>query len=499
MDKHTLAWVAFGAYLLVTTVLAVMGMRRTRTLSGYAIGNRDMGPVLVGITLAAATASSSTFIINPGFVYAHGVSALLHFGVAGMGGVIFGLVVLSKGFRRIGTAEQALTLPHWLGARYQSPGLRTYLAIFNLALGVAFVVLIIKGSALVMQHTLGLGYAASVWLIVLFVFGYILVGGTYAHSYTNALQGAMMVGVALVLVASGLPLLSEGIGPFFAKLAAQDPNLVRPLNPDSPLFHSAWEVFGCGFIVSVGLVCQPHILTKALYLKRDRDVNLYLVLSSVILLLFGMILFSGLYARLMFPEMPSQDAVMAVYITERFSAVPGVLISVALLAAGMSTMDGILVSASSIAGNDLVLGALGDKLWPGRSLAQREQLALSASRIVLVAMGAGAVFLALDPPRFVGIFAQVTIYGLVAAVLPAMLFAIYVPGVDRRDAIVASVAGPALHYLHYFWVRYGMDVPLQPAATAVEGTLLGLGYLGAATLVRRSARARALAPRGVAR
>lgn len=486
MDKQTLAWGVFGVYMLVTTGLAIAGWRKTKTLSSYALGNRDMGPYLVGVTLAAATASSATFIINPGFVYTSGVSALLHFGVAGMGGVIFGLVILSKGYRSLGTVHQALTLPHWLGARFKSPGLRTYMAIFNLAMAVAFVVLIIKGSALIMQHTLGMSYFASVMLIVVFVFGYIMIGGTYAHSYTNALQGVLMIGVALAIVASGLPLLADGIGPFMAKLAEQDPNLVKPLNPDSALFHSGWEVFGCGFIVSVGLVCQPHILIKSLYLKRDRDVNTYLIFSSCILVLFALILTAGLFARVAFPEIATQDAVMAVYINGSFSPTLGVFISVALLAAGMSTMDGILVSASSIAGNDLVLGALGQKIWPGRTQEAREQLALRASRWVLVAIGLGATMMALDPPRYVGIFAQVTIYGMVAAVLPLMLFGIYVRNVDRRDVLVASVAGPAVHYIHYFYVRYALDQPLQPAATAVEGTLLAIAYLGVMTWARTS-------------
>ncbi len=485
MDKITLAWLIFGGYLVVTVVIALRGMKKTKDLAGFALGNRDMSPLLVGITLAAATASSATFIINPGFVYQAGFSALLHFGLAGFGGVIVGLVVLSKGFRRLGNETQALTMPHWLGARYKSKPMRTYIAVLNLLMAVAFVVLIVKGSALVMAATLGLGYTASVIVVVVVVFSYILLGGTYAHAYTNALQGVMMILIAIALVASGLHLFSDGIGPFIDVLAARDENLVKALNPGSPLFHSAWEVFVCGFVISTGLVCQPHILTKSLYLKSDRDVNVYLLIASGIMTIYALVLAVGLFARVAYPELSVQDAVIPEYISMAFSPTVGILISVALLAAGMSTMDGILVSASSIAGNDVVLALLGDRLWRHKTEEEKQRLALAASRWVLVAMGAVAFAISIDPPELVGIFTQVMVYGIVAAVLPPMAVGMFVREVDSRDALIASILGPVVHFGHYGYLRWIAQEPLiQPAAPATEGTLLAFAFLILMTLWR---------------
>jgi SSS family solute:Na+ symporter/sodium/pantothenate symporter len=485
MDRDLLAWCAFGAYVLLTTALALRGMKKTKSFSGFALGNRDLGPVMVGITLAAAIASTATFVINPGFVYAHGVSALMHLGVAASAGVICALVLLSKGFRRLGDRSAALTLPHWIGARYRHGGMRTYFALLNLVLAVSFVVLIVKGSALVMQHTLGLGYVASVLVIVGFVFSYILLGGTYAHVYTNAFQGALMIGVALAIVGSGLYLLGDGVGPFLDRIAAQDPNLVSAVNPESPLFGSAWEVFACGFVVGAGLMCQPHILTKSLYLKSEKDLNRYLWVAVVVGIVFALVLVAGLYARVRFPGLESQDAVMPVYLTRAFSPVVGVLISVALLAAGMSTLDGLLVSASTIAANDVFLGQLGDRFLGHRSHGERQRIALKASRWILVGMGVGSALLALDPPELVGIFAQVGIYGLVSASLAPVALGVLVRELDARDAFAAALLGPAVHFAHYLVATYGFGELVNPAATATEGVLASFGTLGLATVVRR--------------
>lgn len=485
MDRSLLAWCAFGAYVLFTTLLALRGMQKTKDFSGFALGNRDLGPVMVGITLAAAIASTATFVINPGFVYMHGVSALMHLGLAASAGVITALVLLSKGFRRLGTKSAALTLPHWVGARYKHPGMRTYFALLNLVLAISFVVLIVKGSALVMQHTLGLGYVASVLLIVGFVFSYILLGGTYAHVYTNAFQGALMIVVALVIVGSGLYLLGDGVGPFLDRIAAQDAALVALVNPDSALFGSVWDVFICGFVVGAGLMCQPHILTKSLYLSSDRDLRRYLIVAVTIGLVFALVLVAGLYARVRFPGIEAQDAVMPIYLTRAFGPLTGVLISVALLAAGMSTLDGILVSASSIAANDLVLGTPGDRFVGHRSEEDRQRIALKASRWILVVLGVVSGGLALDPPELVGIFAQVGIYGLVAASLAPVAAGIFVRDLDSRNVFLAAIIGPLVHFVHYLTLVYGFGEFVNPASTATEGVLASFGVLGLLEAVRR--------------
>ncbi len=476
MSTETIAWVAFSVYLVVTTGLAVVGMRKTKDMRGFAIGNRDMSPVLVGITLAASIASTATFVINPGFVWADGISALLFFGVAGGGGVIAGLVILSPGFRRTGDKYGALTLPQWIGARYESPGLRSWFSVLNLVLAIAFVVLIVKGSAIVMQHILGVSYVTGVFVVVGFVFSYILIGGTYAHAYTNALQGAMMVIVALVLFLSGARELMNG--ELFANLAAQDPALLSPVNEGSALFGNAFEIFFCGFVVSYGLVCQPHILTKALYLRGPKDMRQYLLVAAAVGVVFSLILFAGLYARAELTGEMAQDSVMARYIAAAFPPVIGALIGVALLAAGMSTMDGILVSASTIAGYDLAGALLRSRV---EDEASREKLALRASRGILVAMGVAALVLALDPPELVGLFAQAGIYGLVAASAAPMTFGVLVKDVPRRAIWVASIVGPAVHFLIYF----GAKGPLNPATSATAGMLTAFAVVGGWLLVNR--------------
>ena len=335
---------------------------------------------------------------------------------------------------------------------------------------------------------MGLGYVSSVVLITVFVFTYILLGGTYAHAYTNFFQGLLMLGVAVLIVTSGFPLFADGFDAFWARLAAQDANLVAAFNPASPLYSDPWEVLVTPFIVGFGLVCQPHILTKALYVRSERDLNLYLVVGAVVGVVFAMMLLAGLYARVMYPELVSQDArSWQPTSRKRSRASVGVPISVALLAAGMSTMDGILVSASSIAGNDLFLGTFGRRLFPERSEEERARLALAASRWILLGMGAVALVVALDPPVFVGLFAQFGVYGVVASSVAPLTFGIFVRRVNGADVLLASVVGLAVHlglYAYYLSVGGRTFSQINPSITAASGAVASVALLGLMTLAR---------------
>lgn len=453
-----------GLYLGVVYWLSWVGMRKTTTLAGFSVGNKDMGPVLVGVVMASSIASTATFVINPGFVYTHGLSALLHYGVAAQAGVAFGLIAVCKGFRRVGEQHSCLTIPDWIGARFGSPALALFFALINL-LSVTFVVLIMVGCAILVQKLSGLSYVGSLVAVLLVVFSYVLMGGTYAHAYTNAVQGVMMAGVAVVLFGSGLSLAQGDLG---AAMQAISVDWASPINPSSELYGSVFSVFVSAFVVTFALMMQPHILTKVLYLRHDRDVNRFLATTIGMGAIYGLCLFVGLWARMSGLEIPveAQDTVVAQYVSQAFGAGLGgalatTLVLLALLAAGMSTLDGILVALSAMVTHDLYL-----RLRP-----RDADGGLRLSRWVLVGVGLVAFALAVDPPRLVGLFAQKGIYGLAAASFVPIVCGVMVRGpVSATLMGVAAATGLGLHLgLHLLG---GVSNPAVSACWAILGSVM---------------------------
>ena len=415
MSPQTFTVLLLTGYALLVYVLSLKGMRQTQSKTGFAIGNKDMSPWLVGITLSASISSSATFVINPGFVYVHGLSAYLHFGVAGALGIAIGLIVLSKRFLSIGEAQGSVTIPQWIKHRYDSPKLGVFFACLNL-LSLTFVVLILVGCSILLSGLLGIDQKQALVAVLLFVFSYVLMGGTYAHAYTNALQGVLMLFVSVGLFVHGWHYFG---GQPLAALESVGSDYAAVFNPSSNLYFSMFSVFTSGFIITFALMLQPHILTKVLYLKDERDTRIFLITAIGSGTLFMLILFVGFYAKLAGYDIEAQDVVVTQYLLEETShSAAGqyirAFIFVALLAAGMSTLDGILVALSAMIVTDL--------LEPAGLNAER---GLQVARWVLVVIGLIALALAWNPPPIVGLFAQKGVYGLAAASFVPIVFAAF--------------------------------------------------------------------------
>lgn len=486
MDKTLFASILLSALVGITAFLAWRGYRRTQSMESFAVGNRDMNPVFVGLSLAAQLTSVATFVVNPGLVHAYGLSAFLGMGVAASLGIVIGVTVLSKGFRRTGQAMAIMTLPGWFGRRFDSRIMQVGFALLSLTL-VTFVVLILVAMAYILMNMLGVPAWTVLLGTIVFVFGYVLLGGANTSVYTNSVQALIMALVALILVGSGLSLLMQG--DFFAKLLALDARLVSVVNPTSPYFRNLFEVFVCNFLVGLAIVCQPHIVTKALCLKEDREVNRYLATAIGIGVIYMLVMLTGLYARLTLPTTPRIDLVVPTYINTQFSPILSVVIGIGVLCAGISTLEGLLLALSAILASDIFLPVLRQRMR-GRDAAAQGKMALSLARLSLIVMAAVAFGLSLHQMEnptggSVAIFAQYGIYALFSASFAPVVFGLFVSRVPAGLAM-ASAATAVVVYLGMSLGKVtslsNNPAVLSACAIVLSTLVLGVGLL----LTRRS-------------
>lgn len=460
LPGSTLGWVVMLATAALILGLAIRGALRTNSLEGFAVGNGDIHPALIGLSLTAQLTSVATFVINPGLIFHSGLAGLLGYGVAAGAGIVLGLVVFSRRFREVGATVKALTVPSWIGARYGSPALRGTFALLSLGL-VAFAVLIVVALALVLSGLLGVPATTLAVVVTAFVVGYVLVGGANAHALTNAVQALVMLLVACVLIGAGAKLLFGG--ELFATLASQDPNLVAVANPGSLYFRNLFEVFVCNFVVGLAVVCQPHIVGKALYLRDDNQVRTFLGVAVLAGTVFLGVLLVGLYARTAIPLDTPIDRVVPVWIGATFSEPMQVLVTLGMVCAGLSTLEGILLALSGIAALDVF-----PLLRPGAAPAA----SLRFGRVALVAAGVLAAALAVrqiaDPVGgSVAIFAQYGVYLLFTASFLPLLCGMFVPAATR-GTVTASVAASVSGYLGASWLGF-TALSSNPAFLATVG------------------------------
>ena len=437
-------------YMAFTLYIVYRGAKKTKNLQDFALGN-GFSPIVLGLSLAAGITSAATFIINPGFVAFFGWSAFLAMSVVLPLGLFLSLIVLTKSFRKYGANLKAITLAQWVGKRFDSQLYTRFLA-FSSLLIITFIVLICVGLTKVIAGALGSNEFISLIGIVVFVFGYIMFGGANSMIYTNVVQAIIKLFVAVILVFSGIDYFTNGVEAFYQKLNEIDINLLKNYNPKSPLFRDWFEVVFCNFIVGIAIVCQPHIITRSLMLRSEKDVNKYLTVAILAEVVFFTVLLAGFYARIMFPDLKNDgqpikmDGILTLYVVKKFTVGVGIIVILGLISAGLSTLEGLVQSLSTTITNDLIA--------PIKKIEAGNEQLHKINKIVITVLGIVTIIISnyqlMYPNLSVGIFAQNGVYAYFSAAFFPVLFGIFIKDTPKQAAITASIVAIIVHFSVYY-------------------------------------------------
>jgi SSS family solute:Na+ symporter/sodium/pantothenate symporter len=481
MGETAIAWGFFAVYLLAVGGAATVGIQKVTGFASFSVGSREVSPVLVGLSLAANLTSAATFIINPGLIYLYGLSGVLGYVVAMSLGLFLGLIVFSKAFRRVGDEVEALTVPQWIGDRFGDYRLTVFFAGASL-LQIAFLVLITVGLTRVLSNVLVVPMGVAMAMALGIPLLYIGIGGASAHTLTNSAQAVLMLVVAVIMLGSGTTYFADGPGGFVDRLASIDPVLAQPTNPESLLFRDWFEVVVCNLCIGFAIVNQPHVMSKALYLKSTKDVNRYLATGIAVLVVFFAVMLVGLYARILMPEAGIEpDSVVPTYIVEVFGPWLRSVILIGLVAAGFSTMEGLMVALSTIFTNDIYqplaehLDVLSAEEIETRAVRySRYFLALLVPVVALISWGQ-----IVNPNLSVAILGQNGVYALFSATFVPILFGIFSERIAKGAVFAAASTALVVHFgMYYGEITMYHNNPAVPATFAlISSVLVALGLM----------------------
>ncbi len=447
----------FSLYAAFVLYFVVKGARGTKNINDYAVGSFTFSPVFVALSLAAAMTSAATFVINPGLIATYGISGYISFGLVFPAASLVSLIILTKSFRKFGQSVHALSLSSWIGKKYDSKGYALFVA-FLTALLIAFVVLILVALTKVISQALNADQIVVLGVIIAFTFGYMMFGGANSMVYTNVIQASVMVLVAVILIVSGIQFFNEGLGGFFRKLAAIDPNLITSTNPKSPLFRDFFEIILAQVIVGAAVVCQPHIITKSLLLKKESDVNKFLIVTVIVQFLFYSVVLAGLFARIHFPDLMQNgkalnvDSIIPAYVIDVFSGgigalLVGLLVILGLISAGFSTIEGLIQSLSTTITTDIVKPLFGKNIT-------NENRYITINRVVIAGLALVSFIMArnqiLYPKLSVAIFAQNGVYAYFSILFVPIIFGIFLKNVKTKAALSGSITALIVYYTVYY-------------------------------------------------
>ncbi|MHC5012831.1 MAG: sodium/proline symporter, partial [Planctomycetota bacterium] len=347
-------------------------------------GGRRLGPFVAAVSASASSSSAWTLLGVSGAAYAWGLSALWLF-PACVGGFCLNWYVLAPSLQRLSHRTGALTVTDVLAGHGANRNAAvTWLAslIVIVSLG-AYVAYQYQGAGKTFHATFDIPLWESILIGAGIVLLYTILGGFWAVSLTDTLQGLVMALTAVILPIAGLVEVG-GIAGLAAGLRAVEIEGYLSLGGPRPLIVAVGFVAGL-LGIGLGYPGQPHVVNRFMALRNDPGaiVQARRVAVTWAVLVYAGMLLVGLCGRVLLPDLADKEGVFISLTNDLFPPVAAGVMLAAVLSAIMSTADSQLLVAASTVTNDLGLG--------GRSPATL----LRRSRLAVLGVGFVAVFAAL--------------------------------------------------------------------------------------------------------
>jgi SSS family transporter len=452
-------WIASSLLVIYVSVLfhnAYVGNKAATGVGGYYVGNRQLGGTVVGISFFATFASTNTFIGHAGKGYDYGVA---WFTMAVLL-VIFSWISwrwIGPPLRRFAAAWDALTIPDYIRGRIlgnnpdaeRHPLLLLSASVIVFA-SILYLLAIFKGAGHLFQIFLGVPYEVAVGVTLLVVVLYTSIGGFVSVIRTDVIQGVLMLIGAMTIF-------------YFVTQAAGGVTSVAQLT-DMPAKEHLFDLNGAvPFAVLLGvslsgalkLIVDPRQLSRFYGLKSDAEVKrgMWIAVLGMTLILACMFPI-GLYAHLILdnvtdtdlivPRLVNDPAIFPFWVTD--------LLIVSIVSAAMSSMDSVLLVASSTLYKNIIA--------PFKAIENEVRW----SRAAVIGFACVSAFMALNPP---GDIVGITIFsGSLYAVcfFPPVVFGLYGRIASARTTLMSMILGMSTLIL---WITLGLSSLLHEVFPAL--------------------------------
>jgi len=384
MDNTAVVLVTLVIYNALLISVGLWARGRNRSVEDFFLGGRGLGPWIAAISASASSSSAWTLLGVSGAAYAWGLPALWLF-PATVGGFLLNWAWVAPRLRRLAREEGAVTLSEVVAPSTLGELRQVILRVAALIIVFCFVFYVasqFEAAGKAFESVFGLSKATSILVGAGIVLAYTMLGGFWAVSVTDSIQGILMVVAAIVLPYAALTAVG-GFGPLSGSLAELG-NAGSPLSNGSfGGLTSLFFVLGL-FGIGIGYPGQPHVVNRYMALKDEKSLRQgrIIALSWAVIVYSGMLLL-GLCARVMFSDLGDSEQVLFRAAGVLLPPVIAGVMLAAVLSAIMSTADSQLLVASSAISYDWHLAS------------QREKTGLSGMRTTVVGVLILATILAL--------------------------------------------------------------------------------------------------------
>ncbi|MBH31697.1 MAG: sodium:proline symporter [Candidatus Marinimicrobia bacterium] len=440
-------YAALTIYFVILFGIGVLASRRIQSLQDYYVGGKKLGYWIAAFS-ARATGESGWLILGvTGMGAMMGVSAF--WVVLGeVLGVYISWQFMAKKFKRLTDEYEAITIPDYLVGRFGSTtnNLRTVAAIVLSVFVIIYVSAQIDITGKTFETFLGINYYTGAIVGFTIVLTYIFTGGFIAVAWSDFFQGSMMFG-GLVLLPLVTVLMIDFPDGIFSKLEMIDPGLLSLWGPAGLTAVNVATIIGLATI-GLGFMGSPQVYVRFIAIRNEQEIQKGKWVAVIFTLLTdSAAVFIGILGRVLFTgigDIPETifgvgaEKVLPVLVeTIMPMALVGLYIGV-ILAAVMSTIDSLLVVASSAVTRDLYQKVLGKG---GNDVKLTSVSRLTTVFMALLALGLSMTVALLSPDRTIFWFAIFGWSGIASTFCPTIILSLFWKGFTEKGAIAAMIGG----------------------------------------------------------
>lgn len=421
-------------YLAGILMIGIFARRSIKSPQDYWVAGGKLGWFTGGATIAATQMSSGLFIGSIGLAYNVGWTffwVVFCFPLAYWGLAWF----VAPKFKRFGK----FTLPDFIGTRFHGNAPRLIAAILIIPAFLVYITAQLKAGGLILNVIYGVPEVTGAVIFFLVIIAYTAVGGMVAVAYTDLVQMIVMIGGALVAV----PLVMRSLGG-----VTETFRIDTLINPKLTGWGGLPPVvlIGLFFAFFIGSFGRPEILTRFYAMKDTKTIRRGILWVFVLVGVAHFLVFLlAMGIRALTPNLPNSDMAMPAIASAYMPGIIGSVLLAAVVAAMMSTVDSILLVASSAFSHDIY----DQIIKPGAS----EKAKLRVAAVATVVVGGLALIM------YLAGFGKLTLIQLIVALFSALIGSTFTAPVllgclwkraTQAGAIVGMLSGFTLTWIWHF-------------------------------------------------
>lgn len=436
-------------YFAVLFLIGIAASRKVSTMEDFYVGGKNLGYWVVAFS-ARATGESGWLLLG-----LTGMGAMLGFQafwavIGEVLGVAVCWLLMAKPFKRLTDTYNSITVIDFFDSHFKSKTHHVRL-ISSLVL-VTFITIYISSqidaTGTAFESFLGINYFLGAIIGFLIVVAYIFIGGFVAVAWSDMFQGVvMLVGLVLLPIAGYFALNAASSTSITEQMMAIDPSLLSIIGNGGLTLKNICIIISF-LTIGLGFLGAPQVFVRFISVKNTDEITkgtwvavVFTILTdtaAVLAGIFGRLLLTGPGVEV---EKVLGNGAQDVLPSMVYALFPVFIIGLyvaAVLSAIMSTVDSLLVVASSAVTRDIYQKIMAPNLSQEKLTTLSRNVTLILAACALLISMAVAI---LSPTRTIFWFVIFGWSGIAACFCPSIILSLSWKGFNEKGSVSCMIVG----------------------------------------------------------